>query len=294
MKSMKYLFISIVSTIAFFFASCEEDLNVDIPKEDSKLVINSLLGKDSLLRIHVGSSADFNNSASDTGLDNANVQISRDGQVLETLTHTQNGWYNLENHFLTDDGIYKVEVTHQDHETITSETNMLSKVSIIDLNYSLEESNKLTFSLEFKDDSEQSNYYMILLKAINKSTAIDIEYFSDDIVFNGNLSENPIGLQQNMLRGSRTFSDNNSNGNTYSISFYAFDINFDITQLFKEYRVELYHITEDYFKYERSLVSFDNREDLPFYKKVNLHSNVNGGYGIFTSYAIDTKSIRID
>ena len=35
-----------------------------------------------------------------------------------------------------------------------------------------------------------------------------------------------------------------------------------------------------------------NREDLPFYNKINLHSNVNSGAGIFAGYALSTKTIK--
>ena len=162
------------------------------------------------------------------------------------------------------------------------------------INYQKKNANQLDFTIVFQDDPSQENYYMILLKGKQDNKLSDIEYNSDDIIFNGNLSINSIGLQQNILRGSRSFSDENRNGNEISISFYVYNELIDINQLFSEYQVTLYHITQDYYKYERSLITFNNREDVPFYNKVNLHSNVTNGYGIFTSYAADSKSINIE
>ena len=41
-------------SILVILSSCEKDVNVNIPKKDPKLVINSVLGKDSVLTAYIG------------------------------------------------------------------------------------------------------------------------------------------------------------------------------------------------------------------------------------------------
>jgi len=289
---MKYRFLILNICLLFLHISCEEELQVPVPEEQSKLVINSLMGVDSLLRVHVGKSSVFQEGFINPAIENAEVQIKQNNQILGNMSHESAGWYVLNNNYLTGNSDYQIEVSHPDYETVNAQTEVLEKVDITGLTYQKSEDDKLDFTLQFQDNALQENYYMILLRVLDETSSILIDYNSDDIVFNGNLSLNPIGLQQNMLRDSHTFSDENFNGNQIDMSFFIYVPSF--TEVFNTYQVELYHITQDYFKYERSLVAFKNREDLPFYKKVNLHSNVSGGYGIFTSYALDSRTIKID
>lgn len=291
---MKYRLFFLNICLLFLHISCEEELQIPIPNEKSKLVVNALIGVDSLLQIHVSKSSVFANEASNTPLSNAIVKLKKNDQLVGNMMHKNDGWYSLASNILLANNSYQIEVSHPDLETVNSETEVLEKVAIAKLTYQQTENNKLEFTLQFQDIPLQNNYYMLLLKAVNGTESSTLTYYSDDIIFNGNLSENTIGINQNMLRGSRTFSDENLDGDNNSITIYVYNELIDITDVSQEYKLELYNITPDYFKYERSITSYNNRDDLPFYNKVNLHSNVIGGYGIFTSYAVDSRSIIIN
>ena len=290
---MKYQLLFLNICLLFFHFSCEKELQVPIPEEEPKLVVNSLLGADSLLRVHVSKSSVFQEQYTNTTLSDANIIIKKNNQLLGKMKHENDGWYSLNSYAVTAGNSYQIEVSHPDLETAESATKTLRKVPITSLSYQIKEEGKLEFTFQFDDTALQENYYMILLKAYNGISFSDINFYSDNIIFNGNLSENSIGIQQNMLRGSHTFSDENIDGETNSISIYTFNELFNDSEVNQEYKLELYHITSDYFKYERSLTAYYNRDDSPFYKKVNLHSNVSCGYGIFTSYTIDSKIITI-
>lgn len=289
---MKYILLIFTCILLTTISSCEDDLNVRIPDEESKIVINSLLGTDSLIRVHISNSSILNQENSN--IENAKVFIKKNNIELGQMSNINDGWYTLTDNYLKLNNSYQIEISHSNFESCNAETEVLEKVSITQAEYNKIGENQIDFSIEFQDDPSQENYYMILLKGKQDNTFSDIEYNSDDIIFNGNLSVNSIGIQQNTLRGSRTFSDENRNGNMITVSFYVYNELVDISQLLNEYQLILYHITQDYYKYERSLVTFNNRDNLPFYNKVNLHSNVTNGHGIFTSYAADIKSIIIE
>lgn len=291
---MKYRLLFLNICILFLHISCEDELQVPIPDEEPKLVINSLIGVDSILRVHVSKSSSFQQENANLPLTNANVEISQNNQKLGQLIFESNGWYSLNSNVLEANNSYQIVVSHSNLETAKSEMEVLEQVAIRNLSYQVKEENKLEFTIQFKDTPLQKDYYMILLKTVVGTTSYTTDYYSDDIIFNGNLTENSIGIQQNMLRGSKSFSDENIDGENFSISIYTYNTLLDGSNTLPEYKLELYHITSDYFKYERSITTLNNHDDFPFFNKVNLYSNVIGGYGIFTSYAIDSKTINIE
>jgi hypothetical protein len=56
--------------------------------------------------------------------------------------------------------------------------------------------------------------------------------------------------------------------------------------------VELLSINEDYFRYIKSVNSYDNALDNPFAEPVNVFSNIKNGYGFFTTFAIAVDTLR--
>ncbi|PKQ61266.1 hypothetical protein BZG02_16670 [Labilibaculum filiforme] len=290
---MKFRFLFLPICFLFLLSSCEDELEVPIPKEEPKLVINSLLGVDSVLRVHVSKSSSFQNQSSNNSLSNASIIIKENNQLLGKMKFESDGWYSLNSNLVLKNSSYQIEVSSPNLETANSETETIERIDIETISYQEIGEDKLKFTFQFNDNPIQENYYMILLKAHTGTSYIPVDFYSDNIIFNGNLSENSIGIKKNMLYGSRTFSDENLKVNGNTISIYIHHSNSNSSNTNQEYKLELYHITPDYFKYERSLIVFYNRDDLPFYNKVNLHSNINAGYGIFASYAIASETITI-
>lgn len=296
MKAIIHFFCIILS---FSQISCEDDLQIPLQSEESKLVINSLLGVDSLIQVHVGSSFLLQGEVTNSNLTDADVSLYQNEQFLGTLLHEKNGWYVLPGVFLKANQSYQIQAKHSGFDLVSAKSETLEKVEILNLDFNENKENgKLIFTLKFHDDPNLKNYYMILLKARNKNTPIEfgasnIEFYSDELIFNGNLSASKIGIEQNMLRGSRTFSDNSFNGQDLEISIFTTTENIGFPNDAISFQVELYHITLDYYNYERSYVAFENRKDNPIFNKVNLHSNVSGGYGIFTTFALDHKNIEL-
>jgi hypothetical protein len=90
-------------------------------------------------------------------------------------------------------------------------------------------------------------------------------------------------------------SDINFNGSTKTIIFYMESGPLDPQTSpsgIRRATVELLHINNDYFKYIKSLNSYENAVDNPFAEPVNLFSNAKNGYGLFTTYGIAVDSIR--
>ena len=269
-----------------FLLACEEEEDVPQPKSDPKLTLNSLMGVDSLITVNLSEST--GNAMDTKNISNATITIAKNGKEIGQLKYLNDGNYELSDSQLEANASYKISVSHPDHNNLQAETKAPGKV-LIDEITKLNNFNdgKTTFHLSFTDDNSMDNYYMLLVKGKSDGRSTIIPYYSDDLVFEGNLSVNETDFEQNILRGSRTFSDENFNDSQIEISFYL--LNNEINSDISEFRIELYHLTEDYYNYERSYVSIENRDDLPFYNKTNLYSNIAGSFGIFTSYALDYR-----
>jgi hypothetical protein len=267
--------------------SCEEEEEVPKPKSGPMLALNSLIGVDSLIQINLSEST----GTSDIKyISDAIVTAYKNDQKLGELTYRNNGTYVLPDNYLKSQENYQFTIAHPAFNKLYTSTVPPNKVLIDEVNLLINQSDgKTSFTLNFTDDSTKRNFYMILVKGILENDTQLIDHYSNDIVFEGNLAINETGFEQNMLRGSRSFSDENFQNPQVEISFYL--LNNEVFENFKEYRIELYHLTKDYFNYERSFVSIENRSDLPFPNKTNLYSNVEGAFGILTSYALDYKTV---
>jgi len=56
--------------------------------------------------------------------------------------------------------------------------------------------------------------------------------------------------------------------------------------------IELYHVSEDYFKYLKSYHFAAANNGNPFAEPTNVHTNVRGGYGVFSIESRDRKEIK--
>ncbi|WP_133249922.1 DUF4249 family protein [Marinifilum breve] len=274
--------------LLLLLASCEEEEELPQTKSDPITSINSLIGVDSLIKLNLSKS--IGSPVEIQYISDAKITAYKNDKELGELVYRENGTYELPNQYMESETEYEITITHPSFNTITTNTITPEKILINDIKILNEASEgKTTFELKFTDDASKSNYYMLLVKGISNNNSNVIQYYSNDIVFEGNLNVNDNGFEQNMLRGSRSFSDENFESSQVEISFYILANDFFVD--YQEYKIELYHLNEDYFNYERSFVSLENKGDIPFSNKTNLYSNVEGAFGIFTSYALDYKIV---
>ncbi|WP_282014151.1 DUF4249 family protein [Marinifilum flexuosum] len=283
-------YFKLLSSLILFLllVSCEEEEELPQEKSHQIITINSLMGVDSLIQVKLSKST--GTSIEMKYISDARITAHKNDKELGEFVYRQNGIYELPSQYLASETKYQITVTHPSFKKITANTFVPAKVSINDIKFVNDESEgKTTFNLKFTDDASQNNYYMLLVKGISNNKSNVIQYYSNDIVFEGNLNVNDNGFEQNMLRGSRSFSDKNFESSQVEISFYILNNDFFVD--YSEYKIELYHLNEDYFNYERSFVSLENKDDILFSNKTNLYSNVEEAFGIFSSYALDYKVV---
>lgn len=134
--------------------------------------------------------------------------------------------------------------------------------------------------IDLVDNPDTEDYYgfRILLPGLS------CEYFEegDSVVCTSDFSYTQEAYQDSpnpLLRMSTGFglviSDQSFNGSTYRIRFTA-DTYQDARPI-----LEVYHLTEDAYRYATSRWAYENAGDNPFAEPVNVHQNVPDGYGYF-------------
>jgi len=165
-----------------------------------------------------------------------------------------------------------------------------------------ESNTRIKCDVEFTDPTDEKNYYMlyVYLKS-NDFPAQQITFECNDPIVEENLDHGsiPIGV---------AFSDKSINGRKYKlpITLNAKDIGWPLYSLpsppppsgyplTTPYKTtvyfKLYSITEDYFKYIRTLRLFLKNYGDPLAEPTEVYSNITGGYGIFAGAAVSTDSI---
>lgn len=292
MKIIKYI-IPLAACLLIF--SCEEEESVTFKNTDPKIVLNALIGTDSTIRANVFKSSGINSDSEDKFLNDAEVVVLEDQKILGEMIFISDGKYELKNKLLQSTSNYEIKVSYANCKPVNAKSLSLNRILIDNAGISNAEADKINFSIQFADNPNKTNYYMILLFAY-PDNEIPVRHLMDfnsnDIVYKGNLIVGNNSANQGLLDGSKTFSDETFNGSSVNISFFL--LNQDNYINANKFVVQLYHITEDYFNYERSYIGIQNRDDLPFYNKTNLFSNVNNGYGIFATYAVDEKVLSVE
>lgn len=281
-----------IITFCLLLFACEEDSKISTKHSTPSLVINSLIGTDSIIRVKIYSSSYFGTQQKPTVINNAKVTIFENNKEIGELTY-ENESYSLNNYKITANSTYRMSVSHPNFPLATTQCKTLKKVPISKVASEIyPKKNRINFTVTFNDPKEEKNYYMILLYHNDNLFYEKISYLSEDVAYQGNLQLNSEGRFTNRLHKSVTFSDQTFTNQKAKISIYRL-LN-DIKVDFNNYKIVLYHITEEYFNYERSYVAIKNSSDIPFLHQSNLFSNVKSGYGIFASYATDEKEIQVN
>lgn len=313
--------------MTLLFSACETVVEVDIPLEAPRLVLNAILEQDSLVSFQLSrSKSALDNSVLRT-VSEAEAVLFQNGREVARFSEKAEGWYSA-NHRAKAGSTYSIRVSRQGYEPVEAETDIPNPVPISDLRYDTaalessvyyQEKDSLViheyiypskFRLSIDDPANQENYYEIaVLKDVvlyqrnpNESgdlTIVDTTAFrspaylySDDPVFGSDhdIFDDISGAQGESLM----FSDEIFDGKNYTLHF-----NYDGQTVFTEeethrYYVVLRTISRAQYLYFRSLRLQDETEGNPFAEPVPVYNNIVGGFGILGGFSRDVKIIALE
>lgn len=307
MKKIIILFI----TALLIFSSCEKTVIIDVPETEPKLTAHAWVGKGDVIIVQVGKSRhilsphpnyDYLNSYI---VKDATVVLYENDVVYDNLVYDANDYKYKSPTGKTIRGGYTYTLKinapgFKEAEAITvvptqSTITEVQRVRNAGTNSYGNEVDDIT--LKF-DDPLEKNFYLIKiyggyfgsqypLYCIN-TTDKDIESMGEVDPFD----------PEPCFDGDRLLmKDVNFNGNQKQVKFRI------ESQELQEYTdpttgrimrpyIKLYRITEDYFKYIKTLNAFEMNDGNPFAEPSNVYSNLKNGYGIFSAYTVAVDTLR--
>jgi hypothetical protein len=292
----------IISVLLFTLLSCVKEVQLQLDEYPQKVVVNSLFCPDSLLRVHVSLSKSPKVSGSYLlqeydDIDfvvNAVVKLYKDGQFLQDLIYSQNGWYNSF-HIPLEGSKYKIEVTVAGFDMVWAESAVphypeitqqpickyIGPAVVEDIEYIARET-----QIFFKDSLGEDFYGFY--GYLDSWNFIDRNKITDPSLLADNDFNRMWGFFHNII-----FRDVLFDGQIKKVAFIG--IGFGVNNISTGYDLRFGSISKEYFQYLDALYKhlananpgsqLDDPISLLFMgNPIETYSNINGGLGIFAAY----------
>lgn len=294
MSIIKYILpILILSSLCF--TSCDEDsfsqvVTIDVPEHDPLPVLNLQVDagqRRSISALVTNSKGILDPESTYDIPEDAEVTLYRNGTIFGAMAYqsqTLRYEFNHDDPFPGQAGdTYVLEAKIPGFDLVAVPQTMPVQPIISNATYEVEgtidpEGYRVDELIVDIQDAQAgiTNYYGLLLKQVY----VDIDGNGDTV----SISRNNIGLDSNdplvsyASRYGLIFTDEGFSGGEYQLRCYTYySLNEGHTL-----EVELYQLSKDAFLYDRSLEQYYNAIDNPFAEPVTVHSNVPGGFGVFT------------
>ena len=267
--------------------ACEQYEPIELPDTDPILTANCFAKVGKTWRVYVSSGAATDEfTGTFENLENATVKISGNTTDL-TLNHIENGLYES-SELVPTSGQYELEVTHADYPPLTANLTILPEPKVSNINFIVSEDGRENFlEFELEDVPDVENYYFVAVKAIRMNPGGWID--SQLVYFDGNTPVVSFNIT-NSRRSNLFFSDQLFQGNQVSLKF---DTNTSIGD-YTDVVIEIAHADENFYLYNETVEQQSYTGENPFAEPVFIHSNVDGGLGIFAAYHSISDTISIE
>ncbi|MFC2086499.1 DUF4249 domain-containing protein [Bacteroidota bacterium] len=292
-----------ISSLFTILTSCEKVIDIDIPDNDRKIVINGFINPESLFSVNVSKSLNILDIREVKYLDNVTVNVYENDLFIEALNYISNGNYKSNTFYPMAGNNYKVEVLSPDLQTATaSNTIPINNINemVIDTLFTIyetqfEANTALECNISFDDPAEE-NYYWF--NVTGQWAWYDWNpYTQEEIIYKsrGNMqfeSNDPIIDSWVNESFDFVFSDELFNGKNIDFSVYLYEHQFyDIDTNMLHFNIHC--ITKDFYLYAVTHNAHMNAQDNPFTEPVQVYTNIENGYGIFAGHSVKTDSIAV-
>jgi len=282
------------------FASCETVVEMKLPEQPPKIVVNSIFTPDSLIMVHLSKSKFVLSNEQLKEIEDAEISLFENGNYIGKFSHLNKGFYILSGFYPKINAQYKLTATYQNLKSVEAietvpQQPVINRVEISSSYYQGE--NFKDFIVYIEDNANEENYYMIELFGKRYDYIYDTLTYdiidSIEIVERVHFSTQDLVFDDQGVSPQSIISDKIFNGTIYpirlSVSANSFYENnylgyFEIT-------VRLKNISKAYAQYMLSYSK--NGYSDPFSQPVQVFSNVKNGFGIFAAYASTYKTLKL-
>lgn len=281
--------------LLLFYSACETIVDIDIPKEETRLVLNGFFNPDSTFSIslfeslHVLEDKEFEDREFKV-VEGAIVSVFDDnGLKLADLTDEGSGRYssNLRPEVGKE---YRIEVsktgfgTVEASDMIPGDSARVSAIQVVEVGEEGSAEYEITFSVQ--DYTGEDFYEVSLLQR----SVFKFEETTYEIVINHYMeSEDEVFDDFNSIGTALLFRDVLFDAGVSKITVKAFLNSYNSCDdnpecISDEYFLILRKVSASYYNYNRTLLLQQDLEGNPFAEPVSVYNNITNGFGIFAGY----------
>ena len=305
----------ILTVFLILLFSCSKQIEIEIPKQESKLVINSTIGVQHsfympdimFLLLEIKDTKHIFDTTNNY-IENPDVYLYKNNILIDTIEYIDTTKiYSLnQTPFIGDK--YSIRIKKGDYKTITANTSIPSKVIITDtvitpLAYIDDEGFAVSeIVITFTDPADEINFYEIAVSDIGFTfDNSDVSYYklstNDNIITSENYYPSLIRFDLKKPEF-LLFRDSEINGMEHSLNVYYTPPQTWNSIGMHYITVHLRNVTEEYYNFKTSMLQhfYSKKEDILYGQgePLNVIGNIKNGYGIFAGYNNDMASFRIN
>lgn len=276
--------------LLLFYSACETIVDIDIPKDESRLVLNGFFNPDSTISVSLYQSLHILDPGEFMVVEDAMVSIfDSDGAELADFQDAGLGRYTST--FKPEVGKeYRIEVSKSGFETIEAtdiipiDSARITAIQIEETAGEFSEEYEITFTIQ--DYAEEDFYEVqVFQRSIYEFDGETYENVivhhleSEDVVFDDFTSSGTALLFRDVLFDA---GQSKITVSTYLNGDVGCEVNPECIS--DEYFLILRKVSEPYFNYNRTLRLQQDLEGNPFAEPVSVYNNITNGFGIFAGY----------
>ena len=273
---MRTIFLFLLST---YFWSCERQKNVEfqLPFEGEKLVVYGLISNENFPKLKVYRTQSILAESPNYYLSNIKAELYENSSFVDTFYFLQDCGSIATT--ISFDKKYSIFVEHN-HLSVTSESIQLPPLIEIDtFSYHIaQDSSFLNILFSFTDIASTANYYTYSITKKRNGQIVEQKAANFQALI---ADENFNGIQNEIFL-------------TESLRIPIFD-DLELIDVVSpdEIIVKLYHVSKEVFLFHQSLKANSGELGNQYSEQNPPWTNINGGYGYFGAYRVDSLKIRL-
>ncbi len=299
MKFLQKLFFAVLLTMNI--SSCEKNFVVKDQTDAKRMTVNCNFDNYRVFTVYVTQSSSLSGNGSLKPITDARVELFENDSLIAVLpyvpTDTGNTFGSYKTDFFPTPGNkYGVKITHPVYGIVTAEDVMLNLPQIN--NSTLESygdfstNSDVKFRFQLHDDGATEDYYRINLWQWGiQKVMIDSVWQTSDFSY-GAKPELLCDVSDTVRDNGYflLFSDKNFNGTDKEIKLRFFGVDSALAEQVNAV-VEFQHVSKAHYEYYRTLELYQHSGYGA--EPVHVYNNINNGYGIFMSSAINSMYVQV-
>lgn len=276
------------------FVSCVKLVGDGFPDFEKVPVVNSIIMKDSLVKVHLSFTAPIDSTKIEY-ITNATVDLYVDGEFIEQIPYVDTGMY-VSSYTAKADAEYRCEIVVQGYGDISCSTVMppISKITNVEFinEAGLSEIGAIypAVKVTFDTNPDEVCYYEMVFTYKDKGYSFDMfPNMPDTLFYDIDVNEitDPILISEGL--GLVVFSNELIGESSYEMQVNLWREDRGGSEMnMVPFVVGLRSVSYDYYKYVKQRELYEITKGDVFFENpqpIQTYSNIDGGYGIFASYA---------